>query len=703
MLKFATPLLLLLIFFAIPSAAGVEDPVRLGPGVPIVVGDDEAGPVRRAAGDLQRDLEKVLGERSPILAHPDEAGDGPVIQIVGPETDTTNLPLSDRIAGWESHGVYVREVDGRPTVLLHGADMRGAIYAIYTFSERFLGVKPLWYWAQQAPQPQEAVTIPGSFAEHFDSPQVKWRAWFINDEHRLRPWMEQSPEHVNALGEAMLRLKVNTLETYRIVPHEGIEEPHALNIETDMARRYGLVVSSTHISPFGSVYGDGLNDWTTYWRNIRNQEPPALTLYNQEAMLDFWRYHIETAMRHDLETVWTIAFRGHTDAPFWDTMKDAPQTPEARAEVMEEMWRTQIDLLRETTGDPNPPMRLIFYHELSEMLAEGELELPREPSLIWNFVAARRDHFPAEDVRTMPIPADQLVGYYMNLQFTSTGSHMVAAEGPWKLERNLRTVEALSPTGLTFSVMNAGNVREHLMELSAHAAMAWDFESFDADRFLRRFCAIYFGERHAEEVADLYGRLYNAYWQQRDPDLDGFERQYIFQDLRITRAISLLCDRLNDAPDPQTDLNPFPGGDWFRIEPEDHGADSEVEALAAGLEQSVAELEAVTKEADELVELLPEQARPFFNDNLRVQARFLLHASETTHHLAEALVARSSNELDKVGPHLDQAADAAVAMVEVLKLTRHGPFTDWYAVERNFDFIFRRDQVIATARRWDER
>ena len=43
--------------------------------------------------------------------------------------------------GFESHRIYVDGDD----IVLAGKDMRGAIYALYSFSEKFLGVPPLWY------------------------------------------------------------------------------------------------------------------------------------------------------------------------------------------------------------------------------------------------------------------------------------------------------------------------------------------------------------------------------------------------------------------------------------------------------------------------------------------------------------------------------------------------------------------------------
>ncbi len=84
----------------------------------------------------------------------------------------------------------------------------------------------------------------------------------------------------------------------------------------------------------------------------------------------------------------------------------------------------------------HPLTRMIFYDELSDLLAEGLLHPPNEKEMIWNFVAARRDHFPNKDIRSIPLPDSVKLGYYMNFQFTSTGSHFAQAEGPWKMERN---------------------------------------------------------------------------------------------------------------------------------------------------------------------------------------------------------------------------------------------------------------------------
>ena len=68
--------------------------------------------------------------------------------------------------------------------------MRGTIYAIYTFSEKILGVPPLWYWSSWEFQKYSLIEIPDDFDENFKSPKVRYRAWFPNDADFFIPWQK---------------------------------------------------------------------------------------------------------------------------------------------------------------------------------------------------------------------------------------------------------------------------------------------------------------------------------------------------------------------------------------------------------------------------------------------------------------------------------------------------------------------------------
>jgi hypothetical protein len=344
--------------------------------------------------------------------------------------------------------------------------------------------------------------------------------------------------------------------------------------------------------------------------------------------------------------------------------------------------------VKEITGEAAPPMRTTLYNEGSTLFAAGLLRPPDEPTLIWNFVAARRDHFPAEDLRGFSAPPGRLLGYYLNFQFTSTGSHLAAAEGPWKMAANFRVVDQIGKQPLAFTVVNAGNIREHLTELSANADMMWRFKEFDADDFLRRFCARYYGATAAAEAAALYRDYYRAYWQQKPPDLPGFDRQYIFQDMRYARAVEMLLKDMAGGvhrPNP-LDGHPLDNPDkgsvgYFRVVPQPGDAD-QIAALLRGTNDSGAKFAAIAARAEALRPKIEPAGRVFFEDNLELRARLLAQLNTV---LRETTLAyRAHGDAPAQRQHLSAAIAALTALQTTLKQTEHGPFGGWYDSDRVF-------------------
>jgi hypothetical protein len=660
----------------------MHEAVVLEPGVPILVDPAEPGPVHRAVKDLQRDLEKVLGVPSPIVTSLADAEGQSAIVVSGTGTVTQEFRDSS-LQGSEAHLISVKQIQGESQVVLQGTDMRGTIYAIYEFSNQFLNVPPLWFWASWEHESLDAIVVPLDTRMIFEEPYVKWRAWFPNDRDLFSPWQQRAPENYEAFLETMLRLKMNTLEG-RLMDAAAFDKPFTAGREARAARDRGLVITGHHIYSFGS----SMRDWDTYWTKIREQEPPRTSIKNVDALKSFWRYHIETSVKEGMDVIWLIAFRGNRDIQFWAFYEDSPETDAERGAVIVQMMNEQVALLKEVTGDASPPMRTTLYAEKSVLFAEGHLRPPSEPALIWNFVAARRDHFPAPDLRNMEVPDDRPIGYYMNFQFTSSGSHLAQGEGPWKMERNFRYVDGKNLRPLEFSVVNAGNVREFLMTLSANAAMMWDFQDYDTDAFLAEFCARYFGPEYASEIVELYRDFFDSYWQQKRPDLDGFPRQYIFQDMRYARAIEQITRHFSRgyAPDPLRDqaaFVPIPG-EYFRIVPQDTGTKNQLEAIIKGTEESIARLQQVVAKSGRLFDALPPSRRIFFNDNLLVHARFMLHLNETLNTVTRAFMTLETRADKKTVELLDTAADSLKAARLALDQAEHGRFTEWYDSDTKF-------------------
>ncbi len=641
--------------------------------ISVYIHPDETGPVRRAVTDLLRDLNTVFGEPSSLVNK--MPATGPVIIVATGNRYKGNWPS---VNGWEAHQLYA----DKGKIILNGADVRGTIYAVYSFSEMMLGVKPLWFWTAEKPAHKDKVLIKANFRKVVASPYVKYRTWLPNDTDLLGPWQKLSKENYEVFYETMLRLKLNTLEGIS-ADKESFNPPFPAGKDATIAQERGMLNTGHHLNILGSTY----TYWDDYWKNVRHLPEPALTIANKEALRDYWSYHIDVSTKNNLEVIWLVGFRGNRDIPFWEFFPDAPADAKSRAKVIEEMINLQISLLKEKLNDPHPQMRLTLYNEMSNLVADGLLQLPKEPSLILNFVAARRDHFPAQDIRTHSFSGEP-TGYYMNFQFTSTGSHMAQAEGPRKMEQNFRMVDSLSGKKMIFSVVNAGNMREHLLELSANADLLWNFNSFNAHSFLRSFSNQYFGTESGQQIAQLYEDFFNSYWQQKKGDLPGFERQYLFQDLRYARSFEMLLSDLEKGKYTTSPLDNNPLDDpskgsvgYFRVVPTDNGVSNQLEALIKGTNASIAKLEKITTKADQLYPKLLE-GKIFFDDNLRGQAYLMLHLNRSLNYLVLAYQSKDDQKAKR--QLVQESLQEFHAAQQRLTESEHPPFNGWYASETKF-------------------
>lgn len=693
MIRHAALMLLLLAPLA-ALAAGA----RLTPGVPLLVPAGTAAPVRLAVEDLQRDLLKVLDAPSPIVTDAADLHGRSAIIILGPGGSATPGLHDANVIGREAHGIHVGDLAGVSHVVLEGADPRGMIYAIYSFSDEFLDVPPLWYWADWVPKKRETIDVTAGTQRIFPPAYVRWRAWLNNDTDFLTAWQRRSPENDHAMWETILRLKYNTFEGGGGANLRSDAPRYAVQAEGVKANARGLVITHHHTSPLGS----NLSSWDAFWRHEGKPVPP-LSVKNIENLKTFWRYHVEAQHRAGFEMVWTLVFRGSRDIPFWETFKDGPTEPAERGRMISEMLQAQADVVKEVTGNPAPAMRTTFYNEGTTLLAAGLLHPPDEPTLMWNFVAARRDHFPPEDLRKLKAPPDRLIAYYLNFQFTSTGSHLAPAEGPWKMAANYRIVDGTGAQPLAFTVVNAGNNREHLAELSANADMMWRFKEFEAGAFLRKFCARYYGVAQAGEATALYRDFYNAYWTQKRADIPGFDRQYIFQDMRYARAVEML---LKDMAENVNRPNPLEGHPldnpntgsvgYFRVELQP-GDSNQVDALLRGTAESGQKFAAVAARADALRPRIAAQGRVLFDDNLRARARLMAQLNELLRETTLAYQAHGQRE-QRHG-HLAAAMRVLDAVQATLDSTRHGAFDQWYAGDRVFGVAALRERLKAEIER----
>jgi len=180
-------LLTFLLLFSACSENKDNKNIYLEPGVKIYIAENEKAPVKLAANILLRDLKNVLGKESVIVHSINDIKDTPAIVILNNTTKNAFFKAKN-IQGEEAYGIYT----DKDFVILNGSDMRGTIYAIYAFSERFLNIPPLWFWASWEPDKKEKIEIKANTNIISSSPYVKFRAWFPDDMNMFGPWRELS-------------------------------------------------------------------------------------------------------------------------------------------------------------------------------------------------------------------------------------------------------------------------------------------------------------------------------------------------------------------------------------------------------------------------------------------------------------------------------------------------------------------------------
>ena len=659
----------------LPVLIKAETPVylTLTANVNIYTAAVPGDPLYKAVSALQRDINKMLPGHCAIRQLSEITTTGIVVLNA---TDNLNIKP---VSGWEAHYVHTGLINHREHVILQGADMRGTIYAIYTFSEKVLGIPPLWYYSGWQPRKVKEVKVPLTLHYYCSPPQVKYRGWFPNDTDLFAPWRKLSHDNDVMWLETALRLKLNMIEWFD--DEFDYSKKYSVSPTTRLISEYGLIYTTHHHSPLNA----SLSGWKSYWKNTRDTVPPLLSLANVDKLEEFWRYNVECIVRNKINMLWVIGFRADGDHPFWYTFKDAPQPMNERGQVISEMMQRQKNIVTNASKNPDIQFRTIFYDELSDLLSQGYIHPPADTSLIWTFVAARRDHYPNKDIQQLDKSRNLNLGYYFNYQFTSTGSHLAAGEGPWKMEQNFRYISGKSGKPLALSVVNAGNIREFLMELSANAAMMWNFKTYDSDAFIKDYCALYFGGTSAVKAAVLYKNYYNSYWKQKRPDLDGFDRQYIFQDLRYKRAIMDICNAFKRPYDPnplKDNTTEQEQGRTFRIVPQDNAASSQIDAIINGTTKSAKDFFEVARQGDVLSPSISANGS-FFHDNLIAPSYYMYNLNTCLLQLCKAY-----QENNKESRHaLIRQSIAALKNAELSLLkTQHGDFLQWYAGDKVVGF-----------------
>ncbi len=476
-------------------------------------------PVSRAANDLRGDIGQVTG-LTPGLDSELPLTSADAVVIVGVQgksavlqqlADSGKIDLQPLRGAWES---FIIAVVDRPlphirkALVIAGSDNRGAIYGCYEISEA-IGVSPWHWWADVHPDKKAELFIAGD-VRRFGPPSVKYRGIFINDEDwGLQPWAARTfepetgdigPKTYAKVFELLLRLKANTLWP---AMHPSTRPFNAFPDNKEVARRYGIVMGSSHAEP---MLRNNVGEW---------KEPPEGYNYqeNREGVLRYWEQRVRENGAY--ENIYTLGMRGIHDTGMQGSASQAD-----RIKLLEKIFADQRALLaRHVRPDVEQvPQMFCAYKEVLD-LYRGGLRVPDDVTIVW----------PDDNhgyIRNFSTAAEQRrkggAGVYYHLSYLGAPmSYLWLSTIPPALIWEEMT-KAYDHGARTLWIANAGDIKPAEIGIDFFLRLAWDVKSWSRSTlpdYLPQWAARNFGPGPATEIGAILQEYYQLNFQRKPEHL----------------------------------------------------------------------------------------------------------------------------------------------------------------------------------------
>jgi hypothetical protein len=635
---------LALIAFMQIMSVGVHAQVAINSATTLLIDRNEPGPVQKAARDLASDMEKVFGARVQVVNRPAEAKATTIWIVMKGE-----LPKGiERPSGWEV--LSLRAVRNpspastiRQAIVLTGADVRGTIYAIYQFSQEFLGVDPLYWWTDHPPARRTQVLVPIELNETQGSPTFRYRGWFNNDEDLLTGWKPGladgtgiSLETWDRVFEAILRLKGNMVcpGTF-LFPYEP---------QIVAAGERGLIITQHHVEPLG------LN--TYRWP----KDQPYSFVSHADLLTTAWKRAV--SQYRNPEIIWTVGYRGEHDRPFWADDQSAPATDQERAQVINGAIETQMGIVRAAGREPIFIMNA--WRESSQFAQEGFLHIPEGVSLVW----PDNGHGLIQDGNA--ISKGQGV-YYHTAMYDGRSNHFTERVPLERIERELGRAARAGATN--YLLVNTANVRPVVMTTRAVMELAWQAipwhvaEQVDLSQlYLEKWSREEFGEAASPALQDYYRAYFAAPARFGEQEDETMADNY-YQTVARLLLLGLIA---GDDTSPMQSVTGAPGT-------------ATLKAMGVFLARITGEADPRWNKARLLAEkaepLVPAARKDFFQANVLSQVDIQLHSNRMLLHLAQAAA-----DLHGAGQssQVHAAIDEGEKLQDALRAAEYGKWKGYY-------------------------
>lgn len=424
-------------------------------------------------------------------------------------------------------GVEEFIVDAAENITVSASDELGFVYGLLYISEKFLGIKPFWFWMDQKIEKVNSVTVnEGQYKS--PKPTVKYRGWFINDEVLIMKWAigGDSEEPWRMALEALLRCGGNM-----VIP--GTDKNSRLHRKT--AADMGFWITHHHAEPLGAEM---------FAREYPDLEPN----YLEYSGLFHKLWEDSVLEQKDNKTIWCLGFRGQGDCPFWshDTSGQF-DTDEKRGKLISDVIELQRQLVLKYVD--NPVFCTNLYGEVMELFDAGHITF--SPDIIkisadngfGKMVTRRRDGHTAR-ISSMPEKKQPHGGIYYHVSFydLQAANHItmfpnsvdfVDSELTHVMEKNMAD----------YWLINCSNVRPHAYFLDV-IRKKWYGEEISDEICSREFADTYFdGNR---DIAELYRDYHKAMAPYGTNEDEHAGEQFYTENMRV--MISAVFKNLETIP-----------------------------------------------------------------------------------------------------------------------------------------------------------
>ena len=509
---------------AAQSGRPISHQVFLDRTVTLLTAPEEGEPVQKAVEDLAADLQVVLGTRPKIIHRTEDSGSFTI--FIG---ESAKLPSEIRPASLtapESFSISLREEKWNPqrptkVVVLSGADMRGTIYAVYRFSEKYLGIDPLYYWTDHRPVRRASIPLPASLNETYPPPVFTYRGFFINDEDLLTGWAPGEKKDKTGISlevwskifETILRLKGNM-----VAPGTWIfpDDP-----QVRLAAKRGLIVAQHHAIPLG------LN--VARW--------PKDVPYNYsdypEILQGAWKNAVASYLPNQ-EVLWTVGLRGLSDVTYASMDSHVRDNTKSLGALISKAIADQMQIVRSVRPDAKFVTNL--WQEGAKLVQQGDLKIPPEVSTVWadDGYGYLQDHGEVSSGQ----------GIYDHVAMMNGRANQLTEMVP--VERSFSEIGRYIKAGATrYFLVNTSDIRPVTMSIRAVMDAVWKGVPADVEaerEFYQQWSREEFGEEVAGGLAELYKEYFAAPAHFGDPLHEYGDQLY------HTEARRVLLSYMIDSP-----------------------------------------------------------------------------------------------------------------------------------------------------------